>query len=66
MTDTIDQGDIVGLSCEIADLRRRAKRARRIAQHIEEGAADGIREHALALEAKLHELEDALRPAAAI
>lgn len=60
MTDTMDEGEIIGLSVEIADLRRRAKQARRVAQRVEEGAADGIREHALALEAKLQDLENAL------
>jgi hypothetical protein len=60
MTDTIDRDDISGLTFEIADLRARVKRAQRIARHIDEGAADGIREHALALEARLHELETAI------
>ena len=66
MTDTLDQGDTVGLIVEIAALRLRAERARLIARHVKEGAADGIREHALALEARLHELENVLRPAATI
>ena len=60
MTDTIDRDDISGLTFEIADLRARVKRAQRIARQIDEGAADGIREHALALEARLHELETAI------
>jgi hypothetical protein len=60
MTHTIDRGDIAGLTLEIADLRPRVKRARRIARHIDDGAADGIREHALALEARLRELETAI------
>jgi len=61
MTDTIEKGNSVGRIVEIADLRLRAHR---VARHVAEGAADGIREHALALESKLHELESAPQPAA--
>ena len=64
MSDNLEHDDSAGRALEIADLRLSAKRARRIAQHVNEGAADGIRELALALEAKLRELENAVRAAA--
>ena len=64
MSDNFDQDGNAGRAFEIADLRLSAKRARRIARCVDEGAAGGIRELALALEAQLRELENAIRAAA--